>query len=590
MKIFKIIIINILIFISFNTNAISTYKFENFYMNFIEKLEKKYSTEKINNILDDLNNKVHYIIDNKKLSKENMLILNMIIKINDNYIKNLQKIENKKIEVQEILDNQVKYEKDEINTLVNILGDIWVDKYAQKLESKDRPVFKINNKNVWVKEDDIYRISYEKWYIITASNYNYFKNKKGLIVVFQDNWPAHFVEKYKLEKKLKYSEIKDKIKTFVTKNKQFFLENNAYYSYKFNKTLLFKDDYWLFLSDLNLNWISLNRDLLFLNDWKFNFVKDYEKIRLISKNIISSVKNKELFLTELIDDKKKLSTNYDKDFERLKKLSFSITNNLSSDENKIKNIYNRVIQNTKYSSNINLNDSKIFSWIETYKNNDWVCEWYIKLVTYMLLFVGFEDIETIRWYVIDAEDFPSIWHAWLKINWYYYDPTFDDPIWAIKDRKFKEFKYFKLPKDLMYVNRFDSLDLPKEYKTMTKTEINTIIFNNLCKLINKYKDIDYKILKPCKFALKYWLTGAKIRYDDISKIFDIYNVEWNFRFKINWKTKQITKFKYFILDNENINNIIKTNFNYDLNWTYLFNWKTEDWNYEYRLAYDVELN
>lgn len=47
---------------------------------------------------------------------------------------------------------------------------------------------------------------------------------------------------------------------------------------------------------------------------------------------------------------------------------------------------------------------------------------------YMLNYAGVHDVEVIRGHVIDAQDFPTIGHAWIRIGDRYYDPTFDDPI------------------------------------------------------------------------------------------------------------------------------------------------------------------
>ncbi len=46
------------------------------------------------------------------------------------------------------------------------------------------------------------------------------------------------------------------------------------------------------------------------------------------------------------------------------------------------------------------------------------------------MFAGVQNSIMIKWNVIDAQDFPNIWHVWLRIGEYYYDPTFDDPIWT----------------------------------------------------------------------------------------------------------------------------------------------------------------
>ena len=80
---------------------------------------------------------------------------------------------------------------------------------------------------------------------------------------------------------------------------------------------------------------------------------------------------------------------------------------------------------------------------------------------YMLNFAWVSDTEVIRGFVIDATDFPEIWHAWVRIWNKYYDPTFDDPIGQKDTKKLENYKFFRLPKDLFYTNRFTYDDTPE---------------------------------------------------------------------------------------------------------------------------------
>jgi len=84
-------------------------------------------------------------------------------------------------------------------------------------------------------------------------------------------------------------------------------------------------------------------------------------------------------------------------------------------EEKIQSIYAWILENISYSSDVRLDDEKIFSGVETFKNNEGVCTGYTKLMLYMLFYAGIYDVEVIRGHVIDAADFPQIGHAWVRI-------------------------------------------------------------------------------------------------------------------------------------------------------------------------------
>jgi len=277
---------------------------------------------------------------------------------------------------------------------------------------------------------------------IYLNNKKLLKLKKGIILIKDEKNKPNNIEKinkykreFELEKKRrksiidKYNYSKFFKNISYTKN-NIFLENWIWYTYSFKGFSYFPDNSNISLRDIKYNNIDINKALLFVkDDNKLWFVKNPKKVRLISNSIISSIDNKYYLLEEIKDDLRiKSDINYDKLFIELKVKSKKITWNLST-KNKIQNIYNYILRNTNYSSSIDFNNYKIFSWIETYKNNDWICEWYSKLMVYMLMFSWVTDVSVIRWYVIDAEDFPEVWHAWVKVWDHYYDPTFDDPLW-----------------------------------------------------------------------------------------------------------------------------------------------------------------
>jgi len=208
----------------------------------------------------------------------------------------------------------------------------------------------------------------------------------------------------------------------------------------------------------------------------------------------------------------------------------------------------------------------------------------------MLAFGGIWDTEVVRWYVIDANDFPQIWHAWVRIWSDFYDPTFDDPVKIKKTKTPEEYKYFKLPQDLFYTNRFIYKNTPEYLKTKSleyrKNFTKTRIFDLFT---NKYKNSNYLITKPFQFRKKYWLQyNEKITTSNLNKILPLYEVkDFSFSHPNSWETKAIKKLKYFVIDNNTLENIIEQ-VKYDLEWYYFFKWQLPNSRYEYRLAYGVE--
>ena len=480
-------------------------------------------------------------------------------KIEEIYIKLVSKIEN-------------KYELDKQNTVLLSLG-------VKLLVFKNSSKYKNNQATQSVLEQFLY-----------LNDKKILEIRKNIIINNIDIYENKFKEEIRKNKAIidKYS-YSSYFKNISYTNNHIFLENWVWYTYNFKQYNFFPDDSTVNKNDLEHNGINLDLDLLFITDkWGLWFVKNPIKIKLISDYIIRDLKNKYYFLEEIKDDKRNIeSIDYDNNFKILKELSEWLTSSSNSKEEKISIIYNYILTNTEYTKIIDLSDAKIFSWIEAFNNNSWVCEWYVKLMVYMLLFAWIDDSKVIRWYVIDAQDFPQIWHAWVKIDWSYYDPTFDDPIWAISDRISSEYKYFNLPKDLFYTNRYDEDKLPESIKNMNTNKIEELILTNLYNLYDKYKDKNYELLKLIKFKTDNWIDYKnKIDLTNLSNILPQYIVN-NFSFKKNWLTKRISKLNFYELNNENIDELLEQ-LNYNLSWYYYFKWTDDSWIISYKLAYNVE--
>ena len=416
----------------------------------------------------------------------------------------------------------------------------------------------------------------------------------------------------KLEKKslaLNDRAFKKELAIIEAKNKEIFIKNPElkwfkYYSNNpdniifedwirytliFESLLRFEEWSKVTKRDLLFNWIKPEEALVFVREeGDFGFVTDYKKVKLISNDILYWVTQKYDFLKEIKDDKKKLVNETDVFFKDLKEKTIELTN-WKTDNEKIKIIYNYILANIKYSENFHIDDPKIYSWIQSFKNKDWVCEWYTKVFLYMTSFAGINDIELIRWFVLDAVDFPKIWHAWIRHGNSYYDPTFDDPVWQTETRKESEYHYFWLPKDLFYTNRFDLDKVPEELKTKSLDERKIHILKNIVPLLNKYENSWYNILRTHLLKKKHDIKLMnKFDLDSLKKILPFHEVI-DFRFIKDWKTILIKNLAYYKMEDDLVEDLIKQ-LNYDFTGHYLLKWKLEDWSYEYRVGYNLELH
>ena len=366
-----------------------------------------------------------------------------------------------------------------------------------------------------------------------------------------------------------------------------FLENWVWYTYSFNISNSFSELKTISADDLKFNNISSNNTLLLLNNnntlW---FIIDYKKVKLITDSIIYWIPNKYNFLKEIKDDKINLDYETDELFKNLKEESLKLSD-WKVQLLKIKAIYNYVLDNVEYQKKFSQADFNVYSWIDTYKNKSWVCSWYSKMFMYMLNFANITNTEIIRWFVIDAQDFPQIWHAWVKIWNKYYDPTFDDPVWNTVTKTYEKYNFFWLPKDLFYTNRYTVNELPEYLKETDMTFRKSLITKNIINLLYKYKNSGYNLLKPYLIKLDNWIAVDKnIDIEDLKKIMGYYELI-DGQFIEKWIKKTIIKpYNYYTIDNNSIESIL-SQIEYDFEWYYLFKFILENWNYKYWLAYDI---
>ena len=398
-------------------------------------------------------------------------------------------------------------------------------------------------------------------------------------------------EKKKTQSKILSYSSTDRFLRISENKENLFLEDGVWYFYDFKTTHFFEKDN-VDVNTLSYNNINPQTDLVILRDtsWPW-FVTDFDRIKLISDHIIYGIPDKYEFLKEIRNDQRHLkTTNTDTVFLNMKKEVESIILSQKK-EDKIATIYDWMLSNLEYTQNFDLDDKRIFSWSETYSNRDWVCEWYTKVMMYMLNFAGVRNSIVMRGDVIDAVDFPQIGHAWVRVWQDFYDPTFDDPIGAVDTRSPDKYRYYKLPKDIMYTNRFDLEKTPKALESTNIEFRQQLVWQKLFALTNKYSSKDYLLLWPSEFRKSIGLTfDDTVSFNDLKKKVVFLEVQSDFSTSLNGKKRYLQWFQYFPMANDgsNIDSLLNQ-LNYDLNGYYLMKFDTDASgnNFEYRLAYNV---
>lgn len=445
----------------------------------------------------------------------------------------------------------------------------------------------ILNDSLEYKDNWTYRFVFKKYYEVSKDNYEYFiKNKLNNWYVVRYKWSFLVTNDYKIEKKYTYDELYALFNNKVDYKDSYILINWEYYTYKYNYYIFFDQPDWLYLWDLEWNKISLEKTLLVKNiDWKYFFSNDYKKIRLVSEKVVKDITNKKEFFYNILDDNRTFENNYDDILLDIKKVTLNLTLDKKTQEEKIQTIYKWVVDNITYYKNYNDWNKQVFSWILTYKNKTWVCDWYTKIFSYMLSFAQIEDVEIKRWFAFDSVDFPNFWHAWVRIGNYYYDPTFDDPVWNTWGEK-NEFMYYKLPYDLMYVNRFDWTQIPKEYSWLDLSSRKKIALKNMYIIYENYKN--YALMSKVKNRIELWLKyDDELTLDTLKEKLPFYEVNNYIFYDKNWNKYMIAWLNYFVLDKTNLDSILFDS-NINLKDSKMFKWYDKNWNLEYRLAYNLK--
>lgn len=383
------------------------------------------------------------------------------------------------------------------------------------------------------------------------------------------------LEKNKIENALNKHSSLNNFKNKLLNNSWLVLKNGIWYGYIYENYSFFDSTTEIRDKDLLFNWINKDTTLVTSENWKIIFIKNYKEFRLVSDSIIYWLPWKKEILETLKNIKyyDKKDENLDKDFIELKEVSEKLGSWVNKKHEIIKILYNYILTNLRYEENIVANDYNIYSWIKTFKRNVWVCQWYVELFTLMLAFNNVK-ADIIKGDVIDSEDFPKIPHAWVKIDSFYYDPTFDDPIWPKETRPFENYKYFQLPEDLMYTNRYNLGKTPEFIKTLTLEERKNIVSQNIYNLHNKYKNYTYNIFNIVKLKKELWiLANQSIKLSDLVKKYWYLEIN-NWKIKVWNSWKYLKKLNYYDLNDADVLAFLsQINFNFSWYKIFLLDWK-----------------
>lgn len=583
----KLLILLTIFLLSFNILSHASYdinsKLEITYENFILKLWQKYNLENQKIYLARLSLKIEKALEKNTLSTSNRKIINDLNRLLNETLYNFYLKEISFNEKQKILE--ILY----VKKLEKILGTSSLPDFIQDFISNNRKFIRVNDEYEFVDNNYIKRIIFSNYYPLDKDGYKLLKDKSGYIIHHKSSDTYLFVEKSEIIKKIPYSESSKYFKFYSSDKNNVFNELWSFFTYNNPSYSFIQDKYWFYIEYLFKDWIANSKYWIHKNNsWKYTFIMDYQKVELIDDEILFWIIEKEKFLENIKNDKKIILTNTNKYFLELKKITEELTIWLSEDE-KIEKIYAWILENIEYTTDYPDDNYEIYSWILTYKNKNWVCDWYVKLMAYMLTFAWVRDVEVLRWKVIDAQDFPEVWHAWLKIWDLYYDPTFDDPIWWIDVRSYNKYKYYWLPRDLFYTNRYDLNYTPKEIESSSLKYRQSLISQNLYKLSDKYNSNNYLLLKDSSFRKKYSLSANEtITIETLVEVLNTFEVN-DYIFYEWWEKKHISKISHFTLTNDNVN-IILAQLNYDLTSRYFFKWKNEDWSYKYLISNTITLN
>ncbi len=552
------------------------------YDKFIVQLDTKVKNEKKQiQILEWLAKNIDTAL-NKSKQKKQITLLSHLKTLNNKKILLLKSQQN----VKQVQQQQQQFlNATQLPVSQNILEN--APSFIQNL-TKKYPFYALNNSFEYSQEWKVFRVNIKKHYKLDQKQGEYFlKNPlENAVILYLPNDQYILTWEFIQEEKIPYNELK---KLFVYNIEQWknpiFLESGVYYGWGYKEYYYFDDPFWLYLSDLKKHNIDFEKTLFIDANGEYHFTNNYKKTRLIDEKNLINITNKQAFLEAILDDNRFASNNYDEIFTHLEKTVHSLVSHLKTDQEKIYAIHKYIVDSVEYYQNYKDGSTHIFSWILTYQNKSWVCDGYVKLMLYMLSFAQIQDVEIKRGFAYDNQDFPDFWHAWIRVWNNYYDPTFDDPIWNTSVDK-TDFLYFNLPKEVIYTNRFDGLEIPESLKNMSLEERKIQVLKNMYQIYDQYSQ--YPILQKISNRKYLWISyDEEITLDTLIQKLGVYEVK-NFMLLVpNASSKRISSGMFYQFDQNTID-VLFSQSKIDIKNMMLLKWYHQDGTFEYRLAYNLE--
>lgn len=342
--------------------------------------------------------------------------------------------------------------------------------YIESIKAKVGDYAEVNNDYEFQEFGKTYRIKFKEYYNIDFSNpveaYQKISSIWNEILLMK--WNAFILSKwgFSLEQKLTLTDIKNNVK-FATLSDDpvlFQIKNWFYFAYSlYDYKYFIIPESGIYLSQFN-NLPSLDTTLLIKKEWKYFLVTDFWEYKLFDISILKYSSNPLPILKSLWKDLYFYKwTDYSTVIQQIKQKTEEIISWTTNDSQRIQKIYSWLTSNLTYDSyttdfvkwkfneatyteNVN---NEVFTWIWTYKSKNWVCDWFTKLLQYMLTFAWVQDVIIEIWNA-DVWGGKLISHAWINIWNLYYDPTWDlYSLWDIS-----KFKRFWISQSDMYKNHY----------------------------------------------------------------------------------------------------------------------------------------
>lgn len=314
-----------------------------------------------------------------------------------------------------------------------------------KIRTAVKEYVEVDNNMEFVEHWSYYRVKFSKYYDIKwdvpVSLYLELGWLKNEILIRQWDTFKLTTWGYSIEKKYSIKDLSEKVQfsSYWTWSMLFGTKNWSYtiywlYKYKFYeipKTGIYLSEY---------PWLNdLSKVILMQQNTKYILATWYTEAKLFATSLLVNNDNPALILNSVwLDDYFYKTNDIENIMTMIKNKTLEITKNSKNDNEKINVIYSRITWNIDYDAYTtrylkwefnestymaNVNKS-VFSWMETYRNKSWVCDWYSKLMQYMLSFAWINNTSIEIWNA-DIGKWKLVPHAWIKIGNLYYDPTWD---------------------------------------------------------------------------------------------------------------------------------------------------------------------